>query len=263
MREELQRHLDGELAGERLPEALREEAEAWRALLEDVRAAGSAGAPAGLEARVMEAVRREGAVGRDPGWRRFARWWVRPRPVPVPPLAGALAAAALALLLLVPSGEQRRAPAEGPTVTAARQASEDAEGAPAPEAEGVARAGEDAPSAPSARQEREEVAAAREDAAGEAMPTVYVQFVLRAPEASSVALAGDFNGWRPTIVLQDPSGEGVWTARVPLRPGVHEYMFVIDGSRWVTDPLAERYSDDGFGNRNAVLAISPANAFGL
>ena len=44
---------------------------------------------------------------------------------------------------------------------------------------------------------------------------------------------------------------------MPIQPGVHKYMFVIDGTEWVTDPDAERYAEDGFGNRNAVLAVTP------
>lgn len=86
--------------------------------------------------------------------------------------------------------------------------------------------------------------------------TVYVQLFLEAPSASSVAIAGDFNSWAP-LELEDADGDGVWSARLAVNPGVYEYMFVLDGSRWVTDPHAERYSDDGFGNRNAVLAILP------
>jgi hypothetical protein len=80
---------------------------------------------------------------------------------------------------------------------------------------------------------------------------------LEAPAASSVAIAGDFNGWSPTINLEDRDGDGVWSGRLAVPPGIYEYMFVLDGSRWVTDPHAEWYSDDGFGNRNAVLAILP------
>lgn len=85
---------------------------------------------------------------------------------------------------------------------------------------------------------------------------VYVQFVLEAPQAASVAVAGDFNDWLPETPLADPDGDGVWSGRVRLAPGVHKYMFVIDGSQWITDPQAERYTEDGFGNRNAVLAIT-------
>ncbi len=86
-------------------------------------------------------------------------------------------------------------------------------------------------------------------------PVVYVQFSLDAPGARTVAVSGDFNQWTADAAMDDPDGDGVWTLRVPLEPGVHEYMFVVDGERWVTDPLAERYADDGFGNRNAVLAV--------
>ena len=99
-------------------------------------------------------------------------------------------------------------------------------------------------------------------AASPAQPTpagpavVYVQFVLEAPGARSVAVAGDFNDWDARHVLEDLDADGVWTGRIPLRPGVHEYMFVVDGTDWVTDPGAERWTDDGFGNRNAVLAVA-------
>lgn len=87
---------------------------------------------------------------------------------------------------------------------------------------------------------------------------VYVQFVLEAPGARSVAVAGDFSGWQDRYSLEDVDGDGVWTGRIPLVPGIHQYMFVIDGVDWVTDPHAQHYADDGFGNRNAVIAVDPA-----
>lgn len=94
--------------------------------------------------------------------------------------------------------------------------------------------------------------ASRSDAA-----VVYVQFLLEAPSARTVAVAGDFDGWNGTHQLEDADGDGIWTGSVPLDPGVHQYMFVVDGSDWVTDPRAARWSDDGFGHRNAVLAVAP------
>jgi hypothetical protein len=101
-------------------------------------------------------------------------------------------------------------------------------------------------------------AAAAPNVAPPVEQVVYVQFVLEAPTARSVAVAGDFNGWDGSHQLEDPDGDGVWTGRIAIQPGVHEYMFVVDGNDWVTDPRAGRWSDDGFGNRNAVLAVSPA-----
>jgi hypothetical protein len=36
-------------------------------------------------------------------------------------------------------------------------------------------------------------------------------------------------------------------------------MYLIDEMIWQTDPNAERYQDDGFGNRNAVLAVGASS----
>ena len=97
------------------------------------------------------------------------------------------------------------------------------------------------------------------DAGGSAETIVYVQFVLEAPTATSVAVAGDFTGWEPSFALEDVDGDGVWSGRVPVEPGVHSYMFLIDGTEWQTDPMADRYQDDGFGSRNAVLAVGASD----
>ena len=87
------------------------------------------------------------------------------------------------------------------------------------------------------------------------------QFVARFPEAHSVAVVGAFNDWRPEATpLSDDDHDGVWNARVILPAGQHEYMFVVDGERWVADPMAGRYVDDGFGRQNAVLVVRPGRA---
>jgi hypothetical protein len=90
-----------------------------------------------------------------------------------------------------------------------------------------------------------------------AVAEILVEFSLEAPGATTVAVAGDFSAWETEFVLDDVDGDGVWTGRIPVTPGLHKYMFVVDGTDWVTDPRAQRYSDDGFGNRNAVLAVAP------
>jgi hypothetical protein len=92
-----------------------------------------------------------------------------------------------------------------------------------------------------------------------AVEVVYVQFLLNAPAASSVAVAGDFTEWQPSFTLEDLDGDGVWSGRVPVRPGVHGYMFLVDETEWTTDPNAGRYQDDGFGNQNAVLAVGTSS----
>lgn len=98
------------------------------------------------------------------------------------------------------------------------------------------------------------------EVAGAVEPVVYVQFVLDAPSARSVSVGGDFDQWEGSYALEDTDGDGVWTGRIPLQPGVHAYMFLVDGAEWVTDPRAQRWSDDGFGNRNAILALTDPSA---
>jgi len=192
----LQAYLDGEATLDELPPRLREEAEAWDSLLGEVRRTAPAGAPAGLQARVMS------ALAPRPWRPAWLDWLLRPRPVSVSPAAAALALALVVVAVLGPIV------ARGPDVT-----------------------------------EHE----------------VYVQFVVEAPMAQSVHLVGDFNEWQPTVALEDPDADGVWSGRVLLQPGVHEYMFVIDGDDWITDPNAASYKDDGFGQRNALVAVAPAN----
>ena len=89
---------------------------------------------------------------------------------------------------------------------------------------------------------------------------IYVQFVLADRGAKSVTVAGDFNSWDTAATpLTDADGDGVWSGLVALRPGSHKYMFVVDGQKWVTDPEADHYIDDGFGMRNAVVTVASPN----
>ena len=86
-----------------------------------------------------------------------------------------------------------------------------------------------------------------------------VRFDLMLPNAvQEVALVGDFNGWdehaTPMVRRRD---DGAWSAKVPLSPGRHVYAFVIDGRRWLVDPLAPQVPDGGYGPANAVIVDGP------
>jgi len=88
-----------------------------------------------------------------------------------------------------------------------------------------------------------------------AAATVTVRFVLFAPEAQQVALAGTFNQWdQAATPLVRTGAPGVWSATLTLPAGQHQYAFVVDGARWVADPGAPAV-DDGFGRRNSVLSL--------
>ena len=82
-----------------------------------------------------------------------------------------------------------------------------------------------------------------------------VRFVFVDPGAKRVELVGDFNEWAKGSTELSPSGApGVWAVSVPLSPGRHEYAFIINGSRWVADPLAVKSSDD-FGTESSVIRV--------
>jgi anti-sigma factor RsiW len=86
-------------------------------------------------------------------------------------------------------------------------------------------------------------------------PVVTVRLNLYAPQARKVAVSGDFNKWQVDADVMSRQDGGVWTIDIKVEPGVYSYMFVVDGKAWVTDPDAETYQDDGYGNKNAVMRV--------
>jgi len=87
-----------------------------------------------------------------------------------------------------------------------------------------------------------------------------VQFVLTAPTASHVALAGDFNGWSTTATpLHRAAGADVWSISIPLTLGRHTYAFVVNDSVWVPDPTAPLAPENDFGPPNSVVTVLGAS----
>jgi len=87
---------------------------------------------------------------------------------------------------------------------------------------------------------------------------VPMRFFFFKPSAQSVYIAGSFNDWqiKEQFRLDRLGGEGVWTIMLMLKPGEYEYMFLVDGKDWVTDPTATDFRADGFGHKNSILEVS-------
>ncbi len=83
-----------------------------------------------------------------------------------------------------------------------------------------------------------------------------VRFVYMPQDSSTeeVGVAGTFNGWSPKRSPMHLEN-GYWTTNLLLPVGNYDYMFVINNTAWVTDPIASTTRDDGFGRRNAVLEL--------
>ncbi len=91
---------------------------------------------------------------------------------------------------------------------------------------------------------------------GDVDDMIVVHFEFHAPHAEQVELVGDFTAWQSGhILLEGPDESGHWTARIGLPAGRHEYLFLVDGRKWVTDPHATARRPDGFGNLNALLNL--------
>lgn len=81
-----------------------------------------------------------------------------------------------------------------------------------------------------------------------------IVFTFYAPEAKSVQVAGNFNGWRPEASPLAHTGTGEWSARLMLKSGQYEYRFVVDGV-WTDDPAATQRATNPHGGLNAVLKV--------
>jgi 1,4-alpha-glucan branching enzyme len=81
-----------------------------------------------------------------------------------------------------------------------------------------------------------------------------VYFQLRRPAATSVAVAGDFNGWSREAHPMTRSG-AFWTSVVALPPGDYVFMYVVDGVECVTPPNATALVPDGFGALNGKITV--------
>lgn len=83
-----------------------------------------------------------------------------------------------------------------------------------------------------------------------------ITFKVRVPGAQQVAIVGSFNNWnRDKDVMSGPDSDGWWSITLPLSPGRHEYLFLIDGTTWHLDPHGTGIADDGFGGKNSVLYL--------
>ncbi len=89
-----------------------------------------------------------------------------------------------------------------------------------------------------------------------------VVFTYRNAEAETVALAGPFNGWSDGATPMTRNDRGVWTARVGLSVGYHEYRFVVDGE-WTHDPANPATVTNNYGEPNSVLYVTPTGEIEL
>lgn len=80
-------------------------------------------------------------------------------------------------------------------------------------------------------------------------------FVQPANGARRLAIAGDFNDWRPEATPLRPNRDlGVFEACVDLPPGRYRYRLVVD-DHWTTDPHNRYVETNPFGELNNIVEV--------
>ena len=85
--------------------------------------------------------------------------------------------------------------------------------------------------------------------------TASINLAVRAPNARTVHVVGDFNDWRQTENALRRANESTWVTTVHLPEGVYDYQFLIDGERWVADGTNPYRRPNPFGTYNSSVVV--------
>lgn len=83
---------------------------------------------------------------------------------------------------------------------------------------------------------------------------VEVTFELEDEEAEKVSLVGDFNDWNKDSTPMTKEDK-IWKCTVNLKPGKHEYQFVINETDWVVDPKSDKNVKNKFEGKNSIIEV--------
>jgi chromosome partitioning protein len=82
-----------------------------------------------------------------------------------------------------------------------------------------------------------------------------VLFALDHPQATHVAVTGEFANWsREGISMRRDPEDGLWKIVLDIQPGEYEYRFIVDGV-WMRDPSNNDYIRNEFGQENSLLIV--------
>lgn len=82
-----------------------------------------------------------------------------------------------------------------------------------------------------------------------------IDLAVLAPDAQSVSVVGEFNDWRVDSHPLQQKDHETWHITLHLPPGVYQYKFVIDGTRWEDDADNPNRTVNEFGTSNSILEV--------
>lgn len=86
-------------------------------------------------------------------------------------------------------------------------------------------------------------------------PLRAINFICHAPQAASVSLVGDFNGWNPVAHPMRQMPDRSWMLTVELKHGHHRYAFLVDGVLTL-DPHAQGITRNDKNERVSLVPVS-------
>jgi diguanylate cyclase (GGDEF)-like protein len=93
------------------------------------------------------------------------------------------------------------------------------------------------------------------------VPDTHAEFVFGGEPAHTVSVVGTFNGWDKAADPLSRHEDGRWHGQVDMVPGTYEYKFVINGERWIKDPLGAETVSDGYWGENSILRLTRNSGF--
>jgi hypothetical protein len=79
-----------------------------------------------------------------------------------------------------------------------------------------------------------------------------VRFVVRAPDAGVVEIAGDFTDWQPVALGR--GSDGIWAVVVRIPKGIHRIAVRVDAGPW-TALAGARRADDDYGGEVGIFVV--------
>ena len=93
----------------------------------------------------------------------------------------------------------------------------------------------------------------------EAKQFYVTRFAIEASDARTVYVTGSFNDWSLNDTCRLSQSNGKWVVEIPLKPGVYEYQFIVDGV-WKEDPTNCRKERNPYGDDNSLIEVTDDQA---
>jgi len=81
-----------------------------------------------------------------------------------------------------------------------------------------------------------------------------VEFEFEDADAKKVSIVGNFNDWNKDANPMKLEN-GIWKCTLKLKPGKHEYQFVVNDTDWIVDPKSGTSVKNKYEGMNSVIEI--------